>query len=210
MTRVRRLAIVRYKLAARTYRRRQSSYEAMAAARAVMLTACGYETAYSYMGEFCNLHERDFPSYIHAKSHPETYDRAAVAEGRLYRYSGFHRPVDRATHETTATASRRRALELQRTLELDPVDRFVAGWSVWYIGFDGKGYMAKWTRSDFAGVPVLRIYECGEFFAVTLRKAPIMDETGARNFFAGLPDPKFQTLPVPELIFDPATQSVEA
>lgn len=183
-----RLAIVRYKLAARAYRRDAIRYSELEAARAAMFKALGYERAYSYMGEFCNLHERDIPSHIKASARPCYYDKAHAAAGRIYRYSGFQQPVDLATHRANCTTARQRSRYLQSIFLLSPVDRFIHGWSIVYLGKDGKGYMTAWRGSS----SYLTVLETIGMFDRRLEWQGIMSEPEARAFFAGISDPHFQ------------------
>ena len=189
-----RLAIVRYKLAARAYRRRKIEYRELESARAVMLASLGYDRAYSYMGEFCNLHERDFPGNIHAANNPRYYDERGrrMGGGRYYQFSGWHMAITWEEHAANMTRDRERARYLQSMFLLPPVERFIRGWSVVYPGLDGKSYMAAWRPNSDCGLPYMTVVEIAGMFDRRLRMQPIMGENQARSFFANLPDPAFQ------------------
>ena len=194
-----RLAIIRYKLAARACRRlngynstpsaQRTARDNLDKARGAMLATLGYDRVYSYMGEFTNLHERDFPNMISATSSPCYYDRHAVAEGRIYRHHGFASALTWADHAATMTACRQRALELQRTFERPPVDRFILGWSVIYPEND-RWFMAAWRNNASGGY--LTVIECLGLFEYAPISQDMMNEAGARRFFATLASPKFQ------------------
>ena len=159
-----------------------------------MLAALGYDRPYSYMGEFCNMHERDFPGNIRAANNPRFYNDGGrrMADGRYYQVSGFQMAVTWAEHAANMTRDRKRARHLQSMFMLPAVERFIRGWSVVYGGGDGKCYQAAWRDGSRFGVPYLTVIEMPEMFVRIPRMQPIMAENEARTFFANLPDPKFQ------------------
>lgn len=184
--------IIRYKLAARSYRRLgygfrpdtyRVSYAALETARAAMLAVLGYENVYSYMGEFCNLHERDFPAGIHP---------IRTADGK-YQYSGWQTPIALEKHREALTAQRQRALYLFRMFCLLPVERFLAGWHVQYRGKESDSYFTAMRRINAeTGVGyVLTIQHTG-MFAQHVHSRRIMDDSELREFFYDLDSPVFQ------------------
>lgn len=179
-------AIIRYKLAARTNRRQNNrdSYAAMEAARKVMLTAAGYDRAYSYMGEFCNLHERDFPSGIKP---------IRTADGR-YMYSGWTAiPQTAEQFKSQLTSWRKRALHLARIFSLPPVERFMDGLHINYLK-EGKSTSAA-LRRDGRGRPYILIMEHADFFdTCVVERRFIGGEPEARTFFHACRNPVFNSV----------------
>ncbi|RWE37435.1 hypothetical protein [Mesorhizobium sp.] len=153
--------ILRYKLAARAVRRHEKPYQHLEEARAAMAAALGYTWVYGYLGEFCNLHERDFPNMIRVRPNRDG----------LYQHHGYMTPVDRATHKAMMQRERARALYLSRTLCLSPVDRFLNGFHICFkdgekaafvdgrlLRFATEGFLSKAVENRAADRTTARDY----------------------------------------------------
>ncbi|RVC71332.1 hypothetical protein EN759_00520 [Mesorhizobium sp. M00.F.Ca.ET.038.03.1.1] len=140
--------ILRYKLAARAVRRREKPYEHLVKARDAMAAALGYTWVYGYLGEFCNLHERDFPNMIRCRPNRDG----------LYQHHGWMQPVDLATHKAMMRKDRARALYLLRILCRSPVDRFLSGFHVCFKDGEKAAYidgrLLRFATDGFLSKPV--------------------------------------------------------
>jgi hypothetical protein len=164
----------------------RSSYTALDAARKAMTEALGYRRVHDDLGEFCNLHERDIPGYLHARPvSPMVNSKERIAAGEIYSFSGWSTPVAEKELARLLAAARTRSDELVAWFLMPAVDRFLAGSHVGYRGLDGESYyVALYNHRE--AVPFLRVEKCVGLFDRDLVMQPIMGEHEARTFFANL------------------------
>lgn len=189
----RRIAIVRYRLAARASRRREIDSRALDVARDGMLNACGYHRPDAAMQEFIDWNEREIPDLIGAEDDGRS--------GRTIRYRRINlrvRTVNRETHRANCEQARHRVRELQTMFCALPIDRFLAGWSVKYRNARGQACFARWEGvSDFPDCGQLHVITHPDHLTREKECANDIKVIDAKLFFYNLRDPVFSEIQFP-------------